>query len=581
MTEKKRTFMQEASKQAAYVVAIIVVLALFSQAGQYIPFVASFTSFFRNPVNLSVFLPFIGAVVLLFIDHRKHNIIRGWALFFTFAPLFIVTGLWLGWWSAMAQLLSPSSFLGETMLIWARFVPDVTGFTYLFDRAWIELSGISIHYITGLDGLSFPLFLLTAFIGVLACISSFGIKERVKEYFVLYLMLVGGMMGVFAALDYFLFYVFWEISLVPMYFLIGIWGGPRRLYAAIKFFLYTLFGSVFMLIAIIVLFLVSGMESFSMIKLNNPEMVSAAAVWVRLLIFGGFFLAFAIKVPLFPFHTWLPDAHVEAPTPISVILAGILLKMGAYGFLRVLYPTFPDLGYILGAFIGTLAVVSIIYGALVAMVQPDLKKLVAYSSVSHMGFIILGIASMTVDGYNGAIMQMIAHGLGTGALFMLVGVVYDRTHTRMIKDLSGLMLTMPRFGFVMYVAALSSLGLPGLVGFWGEFLIIKGTFTGNPVWQQIVALGMRGDVMMRVFAILAAIGIVLTAGYILWMIERIMLGREHPRWKGLKDMVAFEYWSLVPIAVFIAFFGVYPAPMFRLFDYFSFTLAGKSLLVGF
>ncbi|RLA82676.1 MAG: hypothetical protein DRG31_07050, partial [Deltaproteobacteria bacterium] len=518
MSEARRNLLSEILRQAVTVIIVLGVLFVLAAIGHTSEdqLIGAFTNFFRNPVNLSIFAPILGAVTLMFINHRKHGTLRGWALVFTAIPLVITAGLWLGWWDVLGRLFSPTSFLGETMRVWMRFVPSFEGFNYFLDRNWIDI--LNVHYIVGLDGLSFPLFLMTAFISVLACIASFGIKERVKEYFILYLLLVGGMLGVFAALDYFLFYVFWEVSLVPMYFLIGIWGGARRMYAAIKFFLFTLFGSVFMLVAILTMFLFAGVGTFSMIELADAPGIASAMVGYRLLMFGGFFLAFSIKVPLFPFHTWLPDAHVEAPTPISVILAGILLKMGSYGYMRVLYPTFPDLGYWLGAFIGLLAVVSIIYGAMVAMVQPDLKKLVAYSSVSHMGFIILGIVSMNPDGFNGAILQMVAHGLGTGALFLLVGVIYDRTHTRMIKDLGGLMITMPRFAFVMYIAALSSLGLPSLIGFWGEFLIIKGTFASNAVWQQVIAWGVQGDALMRIYAVIAAIGIVLTAGYILWMV---------------------------------------------------------------
>lgn len=550
------------------VVAGITIIILLSSASET---VKGFLNFFRNPVNLSIFIPFFGAIALMFIDHRKQAMLRGWALAFSTIPLVITAGLWLGWWSGLAQFADPSGFIGETLRIWGRFVPDVDQFNYFLDRSWIDI--LRVRYTVGLDGLSFPLFILTAFISSLACIASFGIKERVKEYFILYLLLVGGMLGVFASLDYFLFYVFWEISLVPMYFLIGIWGGPRRMYAAIKFFLYTLFGSVFMLVGIIMMFLFAGVQSFSMIELATAPGLRAMPDGLRLLVFAGFFLAFSIKVPLFPFHTWLPDAHVEAPTPISVILAAVLLKMGAYGYMRVMYPTFPDLGYYLGAIIGLLAVISIIYGALVAMVQPDLKKLVAYSSVSHMGFIILGIASMSADGFNGAVMQMVAHGLTTGALFLLVGVVYDRTHTRLIKDLGGLMVTMPRFAFIMYIACFGSLGLPGLVGFWGEFLIIKGAFMSNETWKQVMTWGITGDQLMRVYAVIAAIGIILTAAYILWMLERVMLGRENPRWKGLPDMITREYWALVPIAVFIVFLGLYPRPVMKMFEYFSGSLA--------
>jgi hypothetical protein len=381
MSESRKLVMGEFWKQSVTTLLVLAVVAILVMLSGYSEVLAGFTNFFRNPVNLSIFFPFIGAVVLMFIDHRKLGMLRGWALAFTTIPLIIVLGLWLGWWSWIGQIVNPGSFLGETMRVWGRFVPGVDNFNYFLDRTWIDL--LRVHYIVGLDGLSFPMFLLTAFISALACIASFGIKERVKEYFILYLLLVGGMLGVFAALDYFLFYVFWEISLVPMYFLIGIWGGPRRMYAAIKFFLYTLFGSVFMLVGIIIMFLFAGVQSFSMIDLAVSPGLRAMPEGLRLLVFGGFFLAFSIKVPLFPFHTWLPDAHVEAPTPISVILAAILLKMGAYGYMRVMYPSFPDLGYYLGAIIGLLAVISIIYGALVAMVQPDLKKLVAYSSVSH------------------------------------------------------------------------------------------------------------------------------------------------------------------------------------------------------
>jgi NADH-quinone oxidoreductase subunit M len=577
MSESRKLVMGEFWKQSVTTLLVLAVVAILVMLSGYSEVLAGFTNFFRNPVNLSIFFPFIGAVVLMFIDHRKLGMLRGWALAFTTIPLIIVLGLWLGWWSWIGQIVNPGSFLGETMRVWGRFVPGVDNFNYFLDRTWIDL--LRVHYIVGLDGLSFPMFLLTAFISALACIASFGIKERVKEYFILYLLLVGGMLGVFAALDYFLFYVFWEISLVPMYFLIGIWGGPRRMYAAIKFFLYTLFGSVFMLVGIIIMFLFAGVQSFSMIDLAVSPGLRAMPEGLRLLVFGGFFLAFSIKVPLFPFHTWLPDAHVEAPTPISVILAAILLKMGAYGYMRVMYPSFPDLGYYLGAIIGLLAVISIIYGALVAMVQPDLKKLVAYSSVSHMGFIILGIASMSADGFNGAVMQMVAHGLTTGALFLLVGVIYDRTHTRLIKDLGGLMITMPRFSFIMLVACFGSLGLPGLVGFWGEFLIIKGAFMSNETWKQVVAWGISGDALMRIYAIIAAIGIVLTAAYILWMLERVMLGRENPRWKGLPDMITREYWALVPITVLIGFLGLYPRPVMQLFEYFNASLAQTVLNV--
>ncbi len=527
--------------------------------------------FLMNPINVCIFVPFLGAIILMTVNHKQEKLIRTLALLFTLIPFIISLGLWFGTWSFLG-LKFPAGFFGELMRLWGKFVPTLQGgFNYFLDIPWIEI--LRIHYIVGLDGLSFPLFILTTFLSLLACIASFGIKERVKEYFVLYLILVGGMLGVFAALDYFLFYLFWEVSLVPMYFLIGIWGGPRKEYAAIKFFIYTLFGSVFMLISIIAMFLYSGVGSFSIVELQNAEGLVIQPIFVRTLIFLGFWLAFSIKIPLFPFHTWLPDAHVEAPTPISVVLAAILLKMGGYGYLRVLYPTYPDVAYVLGAFIGVLAVISIIYGALVAMVQPDLKKLVAYSSVSHMGFVTLGIVSMNPDGISGAVMLMLAHGLTTGALFLLVGVIYDRTHTRLIAELGGLSLTMPRFAFNMFVCAFGSLGLPGLVGFWGEFLIIKGAFTANEAWQRVIAWGINGETLMRIFAVCAVIGIILTAGYILWMLERVMLGREHPRWIGLPDMITREYLALVPITILVVAFGVYPRPVMELFSFYSTELA--------
>jgi len=509
--------------------------------------------FFMNYLNQATFLPLLGLVVILFIPATKQAAIKAVALIACFL-----------------------SFVAS-ILAWTRFVPDLSGMQFPLDLPWIGFHQLQIHYTVGIDGLSMPLFLLTTFISLVACLGSFGIANRVKEYFIFYLLLAMGMLGVFISLDYFLFYVFWEVMLVPMYFLIGIWGGPRKEYAAIKFFLYTLFGSIFMLLSIIAIWYFGGQQSFNILDLAASGAGGALKLQplsFKFFAFLGFFLGFAIKVPMFPFHTWLPDAHVEAPTAVSVILAGVLLKMGTYGFLRVSLPTFPEVSRLAAPFIAILALIGIIYGALVAMAQPDLKKLVAYSSVSHMGYIVLGIFGMTQDGINGAIMYMVAHGLTTGGLFLLVGVIYDRAHTRIIKELGGLGVTMPKYTGIMSVITFGSLGLPGLVGFWGEFMIIKGTFINDLSWAREVVFGsMTGATFFRIAAIIAGIGMILTAAYLLWMIERVFLGKENPRWKGLKDMTAREYWSLAPIAALVVVFGVYPTPILNMFNFFATSIS--------
>src|SRR5262249_53829812 len=362
----------------------------------------------------------------------------------------------------------------------------------------------------GIDGISLFLVLLTTFLTPLAILSSWNsIDHRVKEYFVFMLVLETGMLGVFVALDLFLFYVFWEAMLVPMYFLIGVWGGQKRIYAAIKFFLYTMAGSVLMLVAIITLYFLNGGVSFdfptilSGLQSGRVALNASQQYWL----FLAFFIAFAIKVPLFPFHTWLPDAHVEAPTAGSVILAGVLLKMGTYGIVRFCLPLFPEAALEMAPLISMLAIVGIIYGALVAMVQPDLKKLVAYSSVSHLGFVVLGIFAFNAQGMEGAIYQMLNHGISTGALFLLVGMIYDRRHTRLIEDFGGLATPLPLFSTFFMIVTLSSIGLPLLNGFVGEFLILLGAFTANVL---------RG--------VLAATGIIVSSVYMLWMYQRVVFG---------------------------------------------------------
>lgn len=407
--------------------------------------------------------------------------------------------------------------------------------------SWIPTLGVAYHL--GIDGISLPLVLLTTFLAPLTLLGAWtSIPTRFKEFAIFMLILETGMLGAFMALDLFLFFVFWEVMLIPMYFMIGIWGGERRFYATVKFILYTMAGSAVMLVAILALYVfhlqATGMRSFDLLDLYKVSLSLSQQKWL----FLAFFLSFAIKVPLFPFHTWLPDAHVEAPTPGSVILAGVLLKMGGYGFIRFCLPLFPDAATAYAPFISTLAVIGIIYGALVAMVQPDVKKLVAYSSVSHLGFVMLGIFATNMAGLQGSILQMVNHGLSTGALFLLVGMVYERRHTRLIAAYGGLWKQMPVFAVFFLVVMFSSIGLPGLNGFVGEFLILLGTFQAN-----------------RFFAVLAALGIILGAVYMLWMYQRVIYGEvTHEENRHLTDLTAREITVLVPLVILMFWIGIYP-----------------------
>jgi NADH-quinone oxidoreductase subunit M len=404
------------------------------------------------------------------------------------------------------------------------------------------LAGGKIAYSLGLDGVSLWLVLLTTFLGPLVILSTWrAITERVREAMTFLLLLQTAMIGTFLARDMLLFYVFWEAMLIPMYFIIGVWGGQRRLYAAVKFFIFTMVGSVFMLVGILWLYFQSGsMDLAAFLSLDVPRQ---AQLWL----FGAFFLAFAIKVPLWPLHTWLPDAHVEAPTAGSVILAGVLLKMGTYGMLRFAMPLFPAAVTAFAPAISVLAVIGIIYGALVALVQPDVKKLVAYSSVSHLGFAVLGLFSLTPLGVAGSLYQMLAHGLSTGALFLLVGVIYERRHTREISEFGGLAHGMPRYATLFLITTLASIGLPGLAGFVAEFMILFGTFN-----SATLAHG-------RLLAVLAATGVVLGAIYMLWMYQRVFLGRrDNPKNEGLADLTGREMVVILPLVVFMFWLGVQP-----------------------
>jgi NADH-quinone oxidoreductase subunit M len=411
-------------------------------------------------------------------------------------------------------------------------------------HAWIK-SIISHHL--GIDGISLFLVLLTTFLTPLAILSSWqSVARKVKSYMICLLTLETGMIGVFCALDLVLFYVFWEVMLIPMYFLIGVWGGERRIYAAVKFILYTMVGSLLMLLAIIYLYYANGGTSFDLVEITRSLGTGALQLTGReeFWLFLAFLLAFAIKVPMFPFHTWLPDAHVEAPTAGSVILAGVLLKMGTYGLLRFCLPLFPAAAISAAPYISVLAIIGIIYGALVAMVQPDLKKLVAYSSVSHMGLIVLGIFAFTTQGFQGSTLQMLNHGLSTGALFLLVGMIYDRRHTRKIADFGGLAHISPVYAAVFLVVTLSSIGLPGLNGFVGEVLVLMGSFASN-----------------KLFGSLAALGMILSAVYMLWMYQRVFLGKlENPDNAAIKDIGVREKLILIPIVGIMLWIGVYSGP---------------------
>lgn len=480
-------------------------------------------------LSLIIFLPLLGGLIILFIARSNAGLMKQVALIASVATLLLSGALTAGF------------HLGGGMQ-----------FQELFP--WIPSIGVNYHL--GVDGLSLPLIVLTALLSVLSIVYSWRMDVRLKEYLFLFLLLETGMLGVFAALDFFLFYIFWEVTLVPMYFLIGIWGGPRREYAAIKFFLYTLVGSLAMLLAILIMYFNSQPHTFGMLELIRQQPLAGNSV-LAALAFWGFFLSFAIKVPMWPFHTWLPDAHVEAPTAASVILAGILLKMGTYGFVRVSLPMLPETFKAYAFVIAVLALLGIVYGALVALAQTDLKKLVAYSSVNHMGYVMLGIAAAAgaigdpakaaaaATALNGAVFEMIAHGIITGALFFMVGVIYDyRAHTRGLDEFGGLGARLPVYTGLTTMAMLASLGLPGLMGFVAEFLVFLGAFGVFPYLTAV-----------------AVTGVVFTAAMFLWTIQRIFLGPLNTRWAALPDMDGREKLTLVPLAALMLIFGLYPKPL--------------------
>ncbi len=464
-----------------------------------------------------------------------------WLTLVLLLPLLGVAAVLVAHESMSRQIAFGTSML--TLLIslplWFLFDNGQTGMQFVEKARWVESP--AIHYALGIDGISMPLVLLTTLLTPLCILVSWtSIESRLKEFLVSLLVMETATIGVFAALDFVLFYIFWETMLIPMYLLIGVWGGPNRVYAAIKFFLYTLAGSILLLVAILVLYFEGG-KTFDILTLTHASYAPS----LQALLFWAFFAAFAVKVPMFPFHTWLPDAHVEAPTAGSVILASVLLKLGTYGFLRFSLPMLPDASELFAPFIMSLSVVAIIYGAYMALAQSDLKKLIAYSSVSHMGFVTLGIFALNAQGIEGAVLQMINHGITTGALFMCVGIIYERTHSRQIVDNGGLAEYMPQYATFFVIFALSSVGLPGMNSFVGEFFVLVGTFA----WSKFTAF-------------LAALGIILAAAYILYLVQRVIYGPAAPQMlKKLSDLNSREFAMLVPLVVLIFWIGLYPKPL--------------------
>ena len=488
-------------------------------------------------LNWILWLPIIGTIGFCFIPKDKENMIRYYALAITF-----VTFLF-------------------TCLLYLKFDNSIPGMQEQFSVTFPWIAQFNIYYRLGVDGISLPMALLTGLLFFLCVLSSWTVGKSIKVFFSLLLMLESAVFGVFFALDFFLFYVYWEIMLLPMFFLIGVWGGENREYAAVKFFLYTFFGSILMLVGIIALYYAAGQgpDSFNILALSGGRWTDLSVnlfgteFAFNKVFFWLMFVGFAIKVPIFPFHTWLPHAHVQAPTAVSVILAGVLLKMGTYGFLRIAYPIFPDASIYYADFVAILGLINVLYGAFCAMAQTDVKKLIAYSSISHMGFVMMGLSAMTTQGMNGAVLQMFNHGTSTAMMFLLVGILYERSHHRWIirpdgsKGFGGLASHLPKYTVVFIIGMFASLGLPGLSGFISEALIFLGIF------EKYTTL-----------TIFAAFGLLIGAAYLLWMYKRMFFGEVNPDVKGYADMNKREIFYMFPLCVAVIFFGIFPAPLLNI-----------------
>jgi NADH-quinone oxidoreductase subunit M len=504
-------------------------------------------------LSLVVFLPLVGAAIIAFSPRAAH------------------------WWLNAVAVVASAGSLGFTIAALARFDYGRTRDIQLrVDVSWIKSIGARYHM--GIDGISLPLLILTSALTFLCVLYTLKImpnpKDKRKGYLALILLLETGMLGTFTSLDLVLFFVFWEMVLVPMYFIISIWGSERKEYSAIKFFLYTLFGSVFMLLGFLAMYFkshdpVTGAHTFDMIALQGQHFGGNV---FNNLVFLGLFLGFAIKVPMWPFHTWLPDAHGDAPTVGSVLLAGIMLKMGAYGFIRIAIPMLPDTAHTWAPAIGALAVIAILYGALCCLAQKDIKRLIAFSSVGHMGFVMLGISTLTTTGINAAVYGMIAHGVITGMLFFLAGSLYERYHTRVIDDIGpGLLQKLPRMGAVFVFVAIASLGLPGLAGFWGEVFALLAAFNPAP--------GLSNP-LFRTFMVLGGVGTILTAGYFLWLIQRLNLGQVKEKWANdasIRDVSVGEWLAWSPLLLAVLAFGIYPR---AILDVTNAAVAGVTRVFG-
>lgn len=493
-----------------------------------------------NLLNWILWMPIIGAIVVLFIPKAKQNAIR--------------------WWS----LVNTAITFALTLVLYSKFDEAVPGMQEAFNVKIPWISQFNIFYALGVDGISLPMILLTGLLFVICILSSWTITKSIKAYFALMLMLQSTVFGVFFAMDFFLFYVYWEVMLIPMFFLIGVWGGDNREYAAVKFFLYTFFGSVLMLVGMVALYYATNqsVDSFNLLALAGGKFSDLSISlfgWdggpgsFEKLFFVFMFIGFAIKVPVFPFHTWLPHAHVQAPTAISVILAGVLLKMGTYGFLRIAFPIFPHATVYFADAIAWLGLVNIVYGAFCAMAQSDVKKLVAYSSVSHMGYVMVGMAAMTTAGLNGAVLQMFNHGTSAAMMFLMVGILYERSHHRWIvrpdgsKGFGGLYTQMPKFSIVFIISMFAAMGLPGLSGFISEVLIFLG------IYQRYTTI-----------TVLALIGLLIGAAYLLWMFKRMFFGEVLDECKEYTDMNSREVLYMIPLCVAVIVFGIWPAPILNI-----------------